>query len=129
MERFWNVHLDPRKRTVWIEGSTHFFLPSPTKNPPTRNAGSRPGKFKIVVSEISCFSGDEKGIYFNCDLLCEVKLRGSGCTYASRANAVRRSWIERPPLCWTFVSIPKKGGLQWIRTDAPSDSSHYNTFE
>lgn len=60
-----------------------FFLPSPTKNPPTRNAGSRPGKFKIVVSEISCFSGDEKGIYFNCDLLCEVKLRGSGCTYAS----------------------------------------------
>lgn len=48
------------------------------------------------------------GIYFNCDLLCEVKLRGSACTYA-RANAVRRYQIDVVHFVARLFLSPKKG--------------------
>lgn len=85
--------------------STHFFSSPPTKN----RGGMRDHVRANLKSSWAKFhvSQGTGGIYFNCDLLCEVKFRGSGCTYAPSANAIRRS---------TFVSIPKKGGRQWIRT-------------
>ena len=69
------------------------------------------------------------GIYFNCDLLCEVKLRGSACTYA-RANAVRRYQIDVVHFVARLFLSPKKGGPAHGYEFSPANTlSHYNIFE